>query len=51
LVISDNYGLYFPDLKPCIMPGENAHTESDQENGEGDCGAPAPPMIDRFAFV
>jgi hypothetical protein len=34
LVISDNYRLYFPDLKPCIMPGQDAHTEGDQENGE-----------------
>jgi hypothetical protein len=56
LVISDNYRLYFTNLKPCIMPTENANAESQQEDRDGDHSAPAPigkppPMIDRFASV
>src|ERR1051326_2193198 len=32
LIIGDDYRLYFPDLKPCIMPGEHAHSESEEKD-------------------
>src|ERR1044072_3139780 len=32
LVIFSDYSLYFSNFKTCIMPGQNAHAESDEEN-------------------
>jgi hypothetical protein len=56
LIIGYDNGLYFSNFEPCIMPGENANAEGQQEDGDADRRASSQirketPTDNSFAFV